>query len=103
VSRSCAQNAAKAPESDYSKRIAQLERYSGLDQCYPRITKADGVKRVSVENLRDMAAKLASQESGAQEIRVIGRQIDNMIMLQPTECARQSACSPFRWIEACVS
>jgi len=105
VSRSCAKDTTQAVESDHSKRLAQLEKYHGLDRCYPRVTKARRVERVSVQSVYDMAAKLARGESGTEQLRVVGMKIDNATcyLFQSTECARQSVFSPFRRIQARVS
>lgn len=80
----CAQNAenkrnvqdkARSEQSDYGKRISQLEKYSRMDKCYPRIGHAPA-GRVSIRTLRETAAGLQPDESRLEEIQIIGMNIE---------------------------
>jgi len=74
-SQSCAKQSPKAPvkagENDYEKRIAQLQKYGSLEDCYPRVTR-DG-RKSSVQDVRRQAGRLEANQSDKDTIlRITG-------------------------------
>lgn len=60
-----------SPNADYEKRVAQLQTYTDLNACYPRLSKVDQGATVSTRSLKQKSEALESGSTDSSQTLTI--------------------------------
>lgn len=61
--QSRAQPPVRSSTADYEKRLAQLQAYTDLNACYPRLSTVNNTNKFSIKTLREKSGTLDSENT----------------------------------------